>query len=74
MSILIKNGTLITASDTIQADVLIEGEKVSLIGQGLDIADANVIDAAGKYLLPGGIDVHTNLELYLGRTVSSADF
>ena len=74
MPTLIKNGTIVTASDTIRADVLIEGEQVALIGRGLPEAGATVIDASGKLLLPGGIDVHTHLELPFGGTLSSDDF
>ena len=74
MPTLIKNGTVITAGDTIQADVLIDGETIGIVGQGLDIAGVQVIDEAGKYLLPGGIDAHTHLELDIGSTVSSDDF
>ena len=74
MRTLIQNGTLITAGDTVQADVLIDGEKVSLIGQDLKAEDASVIDATGKYLLPGGIDVHTHMELVVAGTVASDDF
>ncbi|MFQ5613016.1 MAG: dihydropyrimidinase [Anaerolineae bacterium] len=74
MSTLIKNGTIVTASDTYQADVLIEAETVTLIGRDLAHENAEVIDAAGKLLLPGGIDVHTHLELPFGGTVSSDDF
>ncbi|MFN8439946.1 MAG: dihydropyrimidinase [Caldilineaceae bacterium] len=74
MGTLIKNGTIITASDTVQADVLIEGEKVALIGQKLPSMGHQVIDAKGKYLLPGGIDVHTHLDMPFGGTVSSDDF
>ena len=74
MPTLIKNGTIITASDTIQADVLIDGEQVALIGRNLPEEGVTVIDAAGKLLLPGGIDVHTHLELPFGGTVSSDDF
>lgn len=73
MTTLIKNGTIITASDTIEADVLIEGEKVSLVGKNLN-SDGLVIDAQGMLLLPGGIDVHTHLELPVSNTVSSDDF
>jgi len=56
MATLIKNGTLITASETFNADILIEGEKIKLIGQNLTHPDAEVVDATGKYILPGGID------------------
>ena len=74
MKTLIKNGTIVTASDTIKADVLIEGEQVVLIGRDLPAGDATVIDATDKLLLPGGIDVHTHLELPFGGTLSSDDF
>ncbi len=74
MPTLIKNGTIITASDTIQADVLIDGETIAVIGHDLDIEDAQVIDAIDRYVLPGGIDVHTHLELNVGATESSDDF
>lgn len=74
MATLIKNGTIITASDTVKADVLIDGEKITMIGQSLPEADHQVIEAEGLLLLPGGIDVHTHLELPFGGTVSSDDF
>jgi dihydropyrimidinase len=70
---LIKNGTLITASDTLEADILIEGEKISLIGKGLRHPSAEVVDAAGKLILPGGIDPHVHLDLPMFGTVSSDD-
>lgn len=74
MKTLIKNGTIVTASDTVEADVLIDGEQVALIGRNLPEEGCQVIDASGKLLLPGGIDVHTHLELPFGGTVSSDDF
>ncbi len=74
MGTIIKNGTIITASDTVQADILIEGEQIALIGRDLPTDGNDVIDATGKLLLPGGIDVHTHLELPFGGTVSSDDF
>jgi dihydropyrimidinase len=70
---LIKNGTLITASETFEADVLIEGEKISLIGKDLRHPSAKVIDAAGKLIMPGGIDPHVHLDLSMFGTVSSDD-
>lgn len=73
MSLLIKSGTLITASDTFQADILIEDEKIAAIGAGLPAGDAQVIDAAGKLVLPGGIDPHTHFDLAMAGTVSSDD-
>lgn len=73
MAILIKNGTLITASETFSADILIEGEKIKLIGQNLTHPNAEVVDATGKYILPGGIDAHVHLNLPMFGTVSSDD-
>ena len=74
MKTLIKNGTLVTAAETYSADVLIDGEKIALVGLNLPADGAQVVDAKGKYLLPGGIDVHTHMELPFGGTVASDDF
>lgn len=74
MSTVIKNGTVVTASDIFKADVKIDQGKVSAIGNGLAEKGDKVIDARGKYLLPGGIDVHTHLDMPFGGTVSSDDF
>jgi dihydropyrimidinase len=73
MATLIKNGTLITASETFQADILVEQEKIELIGRDLSHPNADIIDAAGKYILPGGLDVHVHLDLPMFGTVSSDD-
>lgn len=73
MSVLIKNGTLITASDYFQADVLIEGEKIIQIGQDLSSPSAQVFDASGKFITPGGVDPHTHFDLPMFGTVSSDD-
>ncbi len=71
---IIKNGTLITASETFPADILVENEKISLVGKDLPIpADAEIFDASGKLVLPGGVDVHTHFELPMFDTVSSDD-
>jgi dihydropyrimidinase len=72
MRTLIHSGTVVTASDTYQADVLVEDEKIVAVGSGL--AGDQRIDAAGKYVIPGGIDVHTHLDMPFGGTVSSDDF
>src|SRR5947207_7047210 len=77
MSILIKNGTVVTATDLYKGDVLVEGEKIAAIGVSLDEATHRVdrvIDATGKYLFPGGIDVHTHLDMPFGGTTSADDF
>ncbi|MFZ5856208.1 MAG: dihydropyrimidinase [Chloroflexota bacterium] len=71
--ILIKRGTLITASETFQSDILIDGEKIIRIGLDLEAASAQVIDASGKLVLPGGVDPHTHFDLPMFGTVSSDD-
>src|SRR5687768_12484256 len=73
MATLIKNGTLITASETFQLDVLIEGETISQIGKNLDYPNAEIVDAIGKLIMPGGIDPHVHLDLPMFDTVSSDD-
>ncbi|TKI55229.1 dihydropyrimidinase [Brevibacillus antibioticus] len=70
----IRNGTVVTASDTYQADILIDREKVVAIGSNLDGKDAEVIDATGYYVFPGGIDPHTHLDMPFGGTVTSDNF
>ena len=75
MRTLIKNGTIVTAIDQYKGDVLIEDEKIALLGSSLaDIQADTVIDAAGKFVLPGGIDVHTHLDMPFGGTRSADDF
>jgi dihydropyrimidinase len=63
MSVLIKGGRVITAADDYVADVYIEGERISLIGENLDVPADKTIDARGKYVLPGAVDPHTHLEM-----------
>ena len=74
MSILIKNGRVITAVDDYMADVFIENETVTLIGNNLEMEADEVIDASGKYLFPGGLDPHTHLDMPFGGTTSADDF
>jgi dihydropyrimidinase len=68
MTTLIKNGRVVTAVDDYTADILIEGETVSTIGKQIDIEADRTIDAAGKLVIPGGIDPHTHMELPFGGT------
>ena len=70
---LLKSGTLITASDTFQADMLIEGQHIKLIAQDIHDPDAKVVDVEGKYIMPGGIDPHVHLALEMFDTISSDD-
>src|SRR5439155_905745 len=67
-------GTIVTAADTYKGDVLVVDEKIAMIGKGLKAAGAKRIDATGKYVIPGGIDVHTHMELPFGGTFASDDF
>ncbi len=74
MKTLIRNGRVVTAVDDYKADILIEGETVSVIGAKLEMEADRVIDAAGKLVIPGGIDPHTHMELPFGGTQASDDF
>src|SRR5213082_4122741 len=74
MSVLIRGGRVITAADDYVADVFIDGERISLIGESLDVPADKVIDASGKYVLPGCIDPHTHLDMPFGGTVTIDDF
>src|SRR5437868_7516806 len=74
MKTLIRNGRIITAVDDYKADVLIEGETVSVIGAKLEMEADRVLDAVGKLVIPGGIDPHTHMELPFGGTQASDDF
>ncbi len=71
---LIKNGTIVTASDVYTGDVFIDGERIETIGTTLSVPADRVIDASGKLVLPGGIDVHTHLDMPFGGTTSADDF
>ncbi len=72
---IIANGLVATATDTYTSDVAIRDGKISAVGQNLPRENATkVIDAAGRYVLPGGIDVHTHLDMPFGGTTSADDF
>ena len=74
MKTLIKNGRVVTAVDDYKADIFIDGETVTTIGKSLDMEVDVVIDAAGRLVIPGGIDPHTHMELPFGGTFASDDF
>jgi len=74
MKTLIKNGRIITAVDDYKADILIENGIISTIGARLDIEADTTIDATHKFVIPGGIDPHTHMELPFGGTQASDDF
>src|SRR5258706_12065778 len=72
---IIVNGRVATATDTYTSDVAISDGKISAVGQSLPRENAGkIIDAAGKYVFPGGIDVHTHLDMPFGGTMSADDF
>ena len=74
MSLLIKNGRIVTAVDDYRADIFIEKETVTTIGKNLEIEADKVIDATDRLVIPGGIDPHTHMDMPFGETVSSDDF
>lgn len=74
MKKVIKNGTIVTATDQFQADIEIENGVISLIGENLSTQGSEVIDAKGCYIFPGGIDPHTHLDMPFGGTVTKDDF
>jgi dihydropyrimidinase len=73
MSLLIKGGRIVTAADDYVADVFVDDERISLIGEDLDVSADRVIDAVGKYVLPGCVDPHTHLDMPFGGTVTIDD-
>jgi dihydropyrimidinase len=74
MSILIKNGRIITATDNYLADIFIEGETIQAIGQHLGMQASQVIDAEGMLVFPGGIDPHVHLDMPFMGTFSSDNY
>jgi dihydropyrimidinase len=74
MRTLIKGGNVVTAADTFVADILVDEGKVAAIGLNLQAEVGRTIDAGGKYVLPGAVDVHTHLDMPFGGTVSADDF
>lgn len=70
---IIKNGTIVTSSDIYVADIGIKDEKIVLIGKDLVSDSAKIIDASGKYVFPGGVDVHTHLDMPLSSGIVSKD-
>jgi dihydropyrimidinase len=73
--LIIANGVVVTATDTCNADIGISGGKITSIAQSLPRENASkVVDATGRYVLPGGIDVHTHLDMPFGGTTSADDF
>jgi len=74
MGILIKNGTVVSSKDSQKLDVLISGEIIARVGAGISDAGHEVVDATGLLVMPGGIDVHTHLDMPFGGTTSADDY
>jgi dihydropyrimidinase len=75
MTVIIRGGTVVNADRAFRADVLCFGDKIVAVGENLDApANASVIDAGGLYVMPGGIDTHTHMQLPFMGTVTSDDF
>jgi dihydropyrimidinase len=74
MATLIKNGTVVNADGQSKADVLFAGETIQKVGPDLPADGHTVIDAAGLLVMPGGVDVHTHLDMPFGGTVSADDY
>jgi dihydropyrimidinase len=72
--LLFSGGTVVTADGLARADVLVEGERIAAVGSDLPRENTQIIDASGRYLLPGGIDVHTHLDMPLEDIASRDDF
>ena len=73
MALIIKNGDIVTTGETYKADIFIDGEKIVAIGEHFPEEGNQIIDAGGKKILPGGVDVHVHLDLPMFDTVSSDD-
>jgi dihydropyrimidinase len=71
--VLIKGGRIVTAADDVVGDVYVEGERISLLGESLDVSADRVIDATGRYVLPGLVDPHTHLDMPFGGTTTIDD-
>jgi dihydropyrimidinase len=70
----IRGGTVVTATDTQRADLLIEGERISMLAESISGTGHDVVDAGGTYVFPGGVDPHTHLDMPFGGTITADDF
>ena len=74
MKYLLKNGRIVSSAGWYEADLFLEGEKITQLGQHLPARDAQVIDVSGKYLFPGFVDTHTHFDLDAGDFHTADDF
>ena len=74
MTTIIRGGAVVTESATFVADLKVDGERIVAIGSDLGVLDGDeVVEAQGLFLLPGGIDVHTHLDMPVGEDISTCD-
>jgi dihydropyrimidinase len=73
-TVLVRNGRVVTAAESYEADLYVDGGRIALVGQGLSLPADTVLDASGCLVLPGGIDVHTHLDMPAGPLTSADDF
>lgn len=74
MDLLIKNGTIVTATESFVADLAVKDGKITAIGKDLDTDAKEIVDATGKLVLPGAIDAHTHMAMPFGGTVSADSY
>jgi len=74
MGVLIKNGTVVSATGSQEQDVLVSGEVIARVSHGINAEGHEVVDATGLLVMPGGIDVHTHLDMPFGGTTSADDY
>ncbi len=74
MGLLIRNGTVVNAASSVRADVLVEGETIAEVATNISPEGHTIVDAAGLLVMPGGIDVHTHLNMPFGGTTSADDY
>ncbi|MGC2243764.1 MAG: dihydropyrimidinase [Candidatus Aquilonibacter sp.] len=74
MGTVIRGGVVVTATDTQRADVLIEGERVTMLAESIPRSGHTTIDATGTFVFPGGVDPHTHLDMPFGGTITADDF
>jgi dihydropyrimidinase len=70
----IRGGVVVTATDTQRADVLIEGERITMLAESIPSSGHTTIDATGTFVFPGGVDPHTHLDMPFGGTITADDF
>ena len=74
MKTIIRQGRIVSPSEVYEGDILIDGETIACIGRNLETEGAQVIEAKGKYVIPGGVDVHTHMDLLAGGSRAVDDF